>query len=312
MPHHNQIFDVSYILDGGTPVVETVAGPLAPGATMPYTFAALGDFSVVGTHSLSSSTLLTGDSVAANDTATRLVSNLACFSLENDTDMPIGPNAGTITESIISYTDDFAINDVNVTVNLLHTFVGDLDLKLRGPDNTEVILSDRHGGGGDNYTNTVFDDEATTPIGDGTAPFTGSFQPDGNLSDFDGLQSIGDWKLIITDNANIDGGTLLDWTLQLCEEIPLGIGDNIVESSDLIVLNEGNNQYKIQFLTTEITDRLTFSVTNMLGQTLTSYRIDNDGTGYVYNLDMSYAASGIYIVRLGNDKVSKARRIIVE
>jgi subtilisin-like proprotein convertase family protein len=305
-------FDVSYSIDGGTPVVETITGPLAPGASMPYTFTALGDFSVVGTHLLSSSTLLAGDSDAANDTSTRLVVNLSCFSLENDTDMPIGPNAGTVTESIITYTDDFEINDVNVSVNLLHTWDGDLDLKLRAPDNSEVVLSDRHGGSGDNYTNTVFDDEATTPISDGTPPFTGTFQPDGNLSDFDGMQSIGDWTLVITDNANADGGTLLDWTLQLCEDIPLGVGENLVESSDLLILNEGNNHFKIQLLTTEITERLTFSVTNMLGQTLTSYRLDNDGTGYTYDLDMSYAAAGIYIVRLGSDNVSKAKRLIVK
>lgn len=305
-------FDVSYSIDGGTAVVETITGPLAPGATMPYTFAALGDFSVVGTHLVSSSTLLAGDSDAANNTSTRLVVNLSCFSQENDTDMPIGPNAGTVTESVIAYTDDFEINDVNVTVNLIHTWDGDLELKLRAPDNSEVVLSDRHGGSGDNYTNTVFDDEATTPISAGSPPFTGSFQPDGNLSDFDGMQSIGDWTLVITDNANADGGTLLDWSLQLCEDIPLGVGENLVESSDLLIIDEGNNQFKVQLLTTEITERLTFSVINMLGQTLTSYRLDNDGTGYTYDLDMSYAAAGIYIVRLGNDTVSKAKRIIVK
>ena len=305
-------FDVSYSLDGGSDVVETVAGPLAPGATISYTFTTLGDFSVLGTHTVSSSTMLTGDSDAANNTATREVLNLACFSQENDTNMPIGPDAGTITESTITFTDDFAVNDVNVIVNLDHTYDGDLDIKLRGPNNAEVVLSDRHGGSGENYTNTVFDDEATNPIANGSAPFTGSFQPDGNLSDFDGLQSIGDWTLVITDNANIDGGTLLDWTLQLCEDIPLGVGENLVESSDLLVISEGNDQYKIQLLTTEITERLNFSVTNMLGQTLTSYRLYNNGTGYVYDLDMSYAAAGIYIVKLESNTVSKAKRLIVK
>jgi len=305
-------FDVSYSIDGGTPVIETVAGPLAAGGTTSYSFTALGDFSEVGTHLLSSSTMLPSDSDTTNNTATRNVVNLSCTSETNDTDFPIGPNAGTITQSVISFANDFQINDVNVIVNLVHTWDGDLEIKVRAPNNSEVVLSNQHGGSGDNYTNTVFDDEATTPIASGAPPFTGSFKPDGNLSDFDGLQSLGDWKLIITDNANADGGTLLDWSIQLCEDIPLGIADNIVESSDLIILSEGKNQFKVQLLTTEITDRLTFSVTNILGQTLTSYRIDNDGTGYVYDLDMSYAAAGVYIVRLGNGTVSKAKRLIVK
>ncbi len=306
-------FDVSYSIDGGTATVETVSGPLAAGATMPYTFTTLGDFSEAGTHTLSSSTLLAGDSVAANDTATRAVVNLSCVSNINDTDFPVGPDAGTITESVITYTDDFIINDVNVTINILHSWDADLEIKLVAPNGTtEVMLAQANGGSGDNFTNTVFDDEAATSIADGTPPFTGSFQPVGDLSTLDGLSSIGDWTLSILDTANGDGGTLQDWSLQLCEDIPLGVGDNFIESSDLIVINEGNDQFKIQLLTTDITERLTFSVTNLLGQTLTSYRIDNDGTGYVYDLDMSYAASGVYIVKLESNTVSKAKRIIVE
>ena len=305
-------FDVSYSINGGSDIVETIAGPLAAGASESYTFTALGDFSEIGTYTLSSSSLLAGDSLAANDTATRNVVNFACFSQENETDYPIGPDAGTITESTITYTDDFEINDINVLVNLEHTFNGDLEIKLRGPNNAEVVLSARNGGGGDNFTNTLFDDEATAAIAGGTPPYTGSFQPDGNLSDFDGIQSIGDWTLVITDNANADGGTLLDWTLQLCENIPLGIGENIIESSDLIIIDEGNDQYKIQLLTTQVTERLNFSVSNILGQKLTSYRIDNDGTGYVYELDMSYAAPGVYIVKLESNNTSKAKRFIVK
>ncbi len=305
-------FDVSYTVDTGTPVVETVPGPLDAGMSMSYTFGQTANLSAVGTYDISSSSELTNDAVPANNTATKEVSNLSCLSQTNDTNFPIGPNAGTTTESIINYSDDFTINDVNVTVNLDHTYTGDLDIFLIAPDNTTVQLFDQHGGSGDNLTNTVFDDEATDPIAGASAPFTGTFQPVGNLSDFDGLQTIGDWTLRIVDNLNGDGGQLLDWTLQLCGDNLLGTADNFVDGSELVIVHKGNNLFNITLPTTQVTERLTLDVINMLGQKLVSYRLDNEnGTGYEYDLDMSYVSSGVYIVRLGTESQASVKRLIV-
>ncbi len=306
-------FDVSYTVDGGTPVVETVAGPLGSGATLDYTFTTQVDLSTPGaSYLIEASSELGSDSQASNNSTSKGVTHLTCDSQTNDTDQPVGPDAGTVTTSVVTFTDDFTINDVNVTLNIDHTWVGDLDIQLIAPDNTTAItLIDRVCGNCQNFTNTVLDDEADTPIGSGTAPFTGSFQPSEALSTFDGLQSIGDWTLVITDNANQDGGTLLDWTLQLCSGAPLSVED-YANNTELLIVDQGNDQYKVLLPTTTVTDRLTLTVTNMLGQTLTSYRLDNEsGTGYEYDLDMSYVSAGIYIVRVGNKDFGGVQRIIV-
>jgi subtilisin-like proprotein convertase family protein len=107
------------------------------------------------------------------------------------------------------------VKDVNVTANVTHPFVGDLTLSLITPANTTIPLSVRHGGGGDNYTNTVFDDEAAIPIASGFAPFTGSYTPDSPLSAADGQGSLGDWRLKGVDSAAQDVGSLGNWTLTL-------------------------------------------------------------------------------------------------
>ncbi|MEM7186291.1 MAG: T9SS type A sorting domain-containing protein, partial [Bacteroidota bacterium] len=154
-------------------------------------------------------------------------------------------------------------------------------------------------------------DEAADPITGATDPITGPYQPEGNLSDFDGIPTIGDWTLRIVDNANQDGGELLDWTLQLCGDIVLGTED-FANNNELRVIDLGNKQFKLMLPTTEVTDQLTFSVVNMMGQTLSSYRLENEnGTGYEYDLDMSYVASGVYIVRIGNKDFGGVERIIV-
>jgi subtilisin-like proprotein convertase family protein len=305
-------FDVSFSVDGGTPVVETVAATVAAGSTISYSFTQTANLSAIGLYAIEARTLLSGDADPSNNGITIGVQNLPCSSSTNDTNQPIGPNAGTVTESVITITDDFAIEDVNVTLNLTHTFTGDLDIFLIGPDGTSVELSTDNGGSGDNMTGTVFDDEASSPITGGSAPFTGSFQPEGNLSDFNGLSSAGDWTLSITDDANADGGQLLDWTIQLCSDPILYVDDqNFPDGSELIIVDEGNDQYRLLLNTTSVNNTLLMSVTNMLGQKLSQYPLDNTGNGYEYLLDMSYVSSGVYIVRLGDENYSSVKRIVV-
>ena len=50
---------------------------------------------------------------------------------------------------------------MDVQVSITHTYVSDLDIFLIGPDGTRVELSTGNGGSGDNYSGTIFDDEAT-------------------------------------------------------------------------------------------------------------------------------------------------------
>ena len=48
-----------------------------------------------------------------------------------------------------------------------------------------------------NFTNTVFDDNAGTPIQNGSAPFFATFNPQMPLSAFAGLNAAGTWTLVI-------------------------------------------------------------------------------------------------------------------
>lgn len=304
-------FDVSYTIDGGTPVTETVPGPLAPGATLSYTFTTQGDFSAFDTYTIVATTALPNDSDTSNDSSETMVTNISCNTYTNNTQMPVGPNSGTVTSSVISVPDMVTISDVNVTVNIEHTFTGDLDMKLIAPDGTEVELSTDNGSSGDNYTNTVFDDQATNTIVSGTAPFTGSYQPEGNLSDFNNVQSNGDWTLEITDDANQDGGNLLNWSLQLCSDAAASV-DTFELDGDFSITSDDNNFFNVLLNTTSVRERLNLRVYNTLGQQLLWKTLEHNGTGYQYNLNMNYAATGVYIVKLDNGSKTNSMRIVVE
>jgi subtilisin-like proprotein convertase family protein len=131
------------------------------------------------------------------------------------TDLPKPITDLTSTLSTISVPDNETVLDVEVTLDLTHTYDGDLDIFLMGPNAVEIALSQDNGGSGDDYAGTIFDDEAAVDITAGTAPFTGRFRPQTPLSTFDGLNAAGDWRLRVYDDAGQDTGTLLSWSLTL-------------------------------------------------------------------------------------------------
>ena len=108
------------------------------------------------------------------------------------------------------------IRDVNVSLNVTHTYTGDLGISIVSPFNS-VALSERFGGSEDNFTDTLFDSACTTPIAAGVAPFPGCYAPHTPLDAFNGFQrSFGAWNLRVQDNAPSDTGTLNSWKITVC------------------------------------------------------------------------------------------------
>ncbi len=130
-----------------------------------------------------------------------------------DTPVPIPDNNPAGASSTIAVTDPNTVLDVNVTVNLTHTYDGDITLTLYGPGGRQATLSARRGGSGNDFTGTLFDDAAATPIASGSPPFTGAFRPDSPLSVFNGAPAAGNWTLAVVDSASNDAGEILGWTL---------------------------------------------------------------------------------------------------
>jgi subtilisin-like proprotein convertase family protein/Tol biopolymer transport system component len=133
-----------------------------------------------------------------------------------DVPQPIlGPPADPTVSSVIVQASG-RITDVDVVgLDIAHDYVGDLVIRLRSPQGTEVTLSSRRGFDGKGYLATTFDDEAPRPIGGGVAPFSGAFMPDERLSSFNGENPIGEWTLTVDDLVPVDGGVLSSWGLEI-------------------------------------------------------------------------------------------------
>jgi hypothetical protein len=137
--------------------------------------------------------------------------------------IPDGNTTGVTDDLVISGASG-NISNLDVRVNITHTWVGDLRLRLtRVSDNTTINLvtnptnSPSGTCDGDNMAAT-FDDAATVPAQTGcvagaTPTFTGARIPQQALSAFNGQSLNGTWRLTLVDSVAQDAGTLTSWCI---------------------------------------------------------------------------------------------------
>ena len=143
------------------------------------------------------------------------------------------------------------VQDVNVSnLDISHTWISDLEVKLISPNATEVVLFNQICDD-ENNINAKFDDEAVPgplpcpPIGGNT------YQPEGDLSTIAGEIAGGTWNLSITDYNNFDNGTLNAWGIKIClDDTPTP--PNLITNLPLTVLQWHQENITNSFL--EVTD----------------------------------------------------------
>ncbi|WP_131811144.1 proprotein convertase P-domain-containing protein, partial [Aequorivita soesokkakensis] len=107
----------------------------------------------------------------------------------------------------------------NITIDITHTWSGDLELYLVSPAGTELLLADNLSGNTDNaYNGTMFEDGGAD-IATATAPFgVGPYEPMGGTfaAAFAGEDITGDWSLKVCDTAGGDTGQVLQFSMSIC------------------------------------------------------------------------------------------------
>jgi len=134
------------------------------------------------------------------------------------------PDSGDSAAMELTVSEDVVISDLDVTVNVDHAWMSDLDLYLVSPQDTVVHLAPRGTGDSlDGYVDCRFDDEAALPITQGFYPFTGRYRPVGRLSVLNGRTTAGTWRLRAVDRSARDVGNIRDFTLHVQGE-PVSVG----------------------------------------------------------------------------------------
>jgi subtilisin-like proprotein convertase family protein len=135
--------------------------------------------------------------------------------LVSSTNVPVPIPAGqTISSTLAINSPTSSLLDLNVlNLRITHIWVGDLTIRLRSPQGTEVMLVQSICGDQDDML-INFDDESPAEYGAIPCPpvNNGTYKPLSPLSAFDGENPNGVWTLIVADEYE-DAGVLEGWSL---------------------------------------------------------------------------------------------------
>ena len=170
------------------------------------------------------STTCPGQNIQLNSSVSGSGTMLVPVAFTNNSVASIPDNnvTGASTSVTVSGINPATLNSssiAKVTINISHTYDSDLTISLIAPSGNSINLSNSRGGSGDNFVNTEFSASALIAIASGTAPFTGSYIPDGSFSALTGNVN-GIWTLKVVDRASTDVGTINNWTLTINNTVP--------------------------------------------------------------------------------------------
>ncbi|MAP54029.1 T9SS type A sorting domain-containing protein [Altibacter sp.] len=118
----------------------------------------------------------------------------------------------------------------------------------------------------------------------------------------------------IETNTNLAGDNFTDndyYAENVRNEVLLSVSDLEIANAEMIISSTDNKRFEI-VLNTSYGDVLPISVYDINGKILVFNNLVNQGNKFTYDLDMSYVASGVYLVKMGSGSFEKSAKIIVK
>ena len=147
------------------------------------------------------------------------VSATTCTTYTNSAITPLA-DLSTTTSQIFVPEPAGRVGDLDITINLSHANMQDLDVVLIAPDGNQVALFTDVGSSSLPAMDLTLNDEAGFPVNLFTILSGTQVQPELNsrLAWFDGQKAAGTWTLQIADDTSAMVGTLNSWSLRICQQ----------------------------------------------------------------------------------------------
>ena len=217
---------------------------------------------------------------------------------------------GMETTSIINVANSGIISDLLVNVDLEHTWISDLTVKLTHlGTNTSVIIWDENCSGEDNF-DIIFEDGA--PGIDCASNISGNRNPANLLSTFNGLDMQGAWELSIFDRFAGDEGQLTDWYLDFCTTATMSLRtSDLNKISNLNVFPNPNKGEFTITLNDSQSERLNIEVFDIRGRQIYRNSYKNLGD-FNETISLKNAQSGLYILNVSDGNRYATKKIIID
>lgn len=234
------------------------------------------------------------------------------ISIDIPKQIPDANTAGVV--STISIPDNFLVTDVNLTLDITHSWLWDLQIYLKAPNGTEVLIYDRTcGSSGQQRQNIVatFDDKASTVVCNNLIPaISGTTKPTNLLSTFNGLSSLGNWQLRVVDNAGGDLGTLNNWSLELCQTNQTASVDDYHFNEFNVYPNPSTGQVQLR-LDASNTENVQVKIYDLRGRQVFTSNYNNIDTKFNKHLNLNSLAKGIYFLKVKKGRALGTKKVIL-
>ncbi len=158
----------------------------------------------------------------------------ATFTATDFSNATIASTANSSASVPVTVSGGFTIGDMNLNLDLTHTYIQDMTISLEGPasiGSPTVILFKEACGDNDNIVCTL-DDSGGVPACSGIPSVSGSIAPFQPLNVLNTLPADGEWILRVLDPYNGDGGTINSFSIDICYIAPsLNTTENSLSTS---------------------------------------------------------------------------------
>ena len=208
----------------------------------------------------------------------------------------------------LTITGGYTIGDINVNMAIKHTWIGDIKVTLEGPasiGSPVFTLLDIPCGANENI-NCTMDDDGDVPACAGIPAVIGGIKPVTPLSTLNTLPADGVWVLKVFDFNNEDGGTIDNFSINLCRvQVALAVVTNpILNSSVYPNPTKGIVNVSIPALI----ENATINLYDLQGRQILSKETNQVNT----SIGIENLQDGIYLVTIQNDLGSITKKIILK
>ena len=232
------------------------------------------------------------------------------FSATNFSNASIASTANATASVPIVVTGGLTIGDLNVALNISHTYIQDFKVKLTGPasiGSPVIILLDQPCGDNDNVNCTMDDSGIAVACGTTVPALTGSVIPSQTLTALNGLIADGTWTLTVDDPYNGDGGTINSVKLQICNiQVPLAIEDTTF-SNLKIYPNPTTGFVNIDLGNQNLESNSIVKLFDIQGRMISTKEMKTA----IDNINISNLSDGVYLITIENGSSRTTKKIVL-
>ncbi|SHG61352.1 reprolysin-like metallopeptidase [Flavobacterium defluvii] len=226
------------------------------------------------------------------------------YSFGNAFSIPYSTSYTSKTVSVPSASGN--ISDVNVSVNVTHTRLSDLEIQIVNPQGTIVKLYNKSCGGTSSTLALQFDDSGSAL--DCTKTTEQIVIPAQDLVVFNGQNPAGTWTFRVRDAVSGMFGTINSASINICTQaFTLGT-DDFENINFTLYPNPNKGSFTVQFASES--NEVKVYVHDVLGKNVYSKTFETSGD-FNQNIQLPNVSSGMYLVTVVDGNKRTVKKIIV-